>query len=654
MAAFHRYLVREQEQRLKAGAMRTYCALLQVSGDQRTDAELVKTIASLNVANENRLEFTLKNGSSDEEEVQADDSLTQTLSQRKKANFEKHLLRIMQAVQFQRLVPLKWSPGAGDSGNLSQSCRRSLPIPGETLEAFSQGNGLKSIDSSTAMTSDSSRSTIDFSGVAVKDLSADQVKSWMLAAKDNFRSMSAGKGGMSSIYRWESDHFVALVAVICRGAEIHMGFPPRNVQLIATLLYLDVLVDDSGGDQTSDYKSGDEDLDSLQEEFRARNHSQSQRSKSKLQALKGRLGKIETGEGKSWITALLAAFLASSGRFRVDMMTANEVLAREQWEEWEPFYSLLGLNSMSNCHKDLRDNEDKRRIAYRQSQIVYGEISSYQRDFLVSEYMDKKVRDCVSKEQYSTELVVIADEVDSLVIDNAGKSLYISHEVGDMQYLSEIFEKIWELVNEIESGTEGTKSWEDTELHKQVLQAVQAEISAGRILYPVSNPLLRDFVNENNILKWIENAFYAKDGLRADRDYLFPSTLDAGSGQTKSLEGNFKWSQLTDANPQIIEQAIAEAQERAEGEASVILTNRERAAREEMGFFGTLDSEQEPSSVSTGASEEIDLQFGKVRGDFEISNEQNKDWNSPEAFGELPEEKSTNHVLPMDRDTGVE
>ena len=287
--------------------------------------------------------------------------------------------------------------------------------------------------------------------------------------------MSAGKGGISSVYRWDSDHFVALVAVICRAAEIHMGFPPRNVQLIATLLYLDALVEDSDGDQSggpfdsTNYESDDQDLESLQEELRARNRSQTQRS-NKLHALKGRLGKIETGEGKSWITALLSGFLASSGRFRVDMMTANEVLAREQWEEWDPFYELLGLTSMSNCSKELRDNEEKRRVAYNRSQIVYGEISSYQRDFLVSEYMEKKVRDCVTKEQYSTELVVIADEVDSLVIDNAGKSLYISHEVGDMQYLSEIFEKIWELANEIESAGEGAKkSWENKDLHKQVL-----------------------------------------------------------------------------------------------------------------------------------------------------------------------------------------
>ena len=101
-------------------------------------------------------------------------------------------------------------------------------------------------------------------------------------------------------------------------------------------------------------------------------------------------------------------------------------------------------------------------------------------------------------------------------------------------------------------------------------------------------------MNETNILKWIENAFYAKDGLRADRDYLFPSTLDAGSGKKKALEGNFKWSQLTDANPQMVEQAIAEALDRSEGEASAVLRKRERAAREEIGFFGSLEEAAGP------------------------------------------------------------
>ncbi len=43
--------------------------------------------------------------------------------------------------------------------------------------------------------------------------------------------------------------------------------------------------------------------------------------------------------------------------------------------------------------------------------------------------------------------MLILDEVDSMMIDNAAKTLYISHNIVDMRYLRDIFLLIWCDVN---------------------------------------------------------------------------------------------------------------------------------------------------------------------------------------------------------------
>lgn len=42
---------------------------------------------------------------------------------------------------------------------------------------------------------------------------------------------------------------------------------------------------------------------------------------------------------------------------------------------------------------------------------------------------------------------LILDEADNMVIDNADKTLYISHHITDMRHLRDVFLHIWGAVN---------------------------------------------------------------------------------------------------------------------------------------------------------------------------------------------------------------
>ncbi|CAD7969043.1 unnamed protein product, partial [Amoebophrya sp. A25] len=211
--------------------------------------------------------------------------------------------------------------------------------------------------------------------------------------------------------------------------------------------------------------------------------------------LRGRLGQVETGEGKSHVVALLSVALAATDKYGVDMMTSNRVLAEDQWAEWNDFYSTLGINADSNARHVYESSPVARHYMYQRTKIVYGEIGAYQRDFLLSEYDKQKIRDNLvpAKDRMSVEQVVVIDEVDSLTIDNADKSLYISHEVKDLERCAPVLVRIWEMVNEIPYDAElmGQDPWEDEVLIAQLTDQVLDEIRRNRFEIPLGNPLLR-------------------------------------------------------------------------------------------------------------------------------------------------------------------
>ena len=202
--------------------------------------------------------------------------------------------------------------------------------------------------------------------------------------------------------------FAELLGVLCQATFLYLEYYPRDTQLIAVALLL-------------------------------------------AQRGKGRLGNISTGEGKTLITALLSTCLAMVGK-TVDVVTSSKVLAvrdsqmRGQGKDgFGEFWQMLGLKGSNNCDKECEaagTSEETRQKRYQECQIMYGEVGYFQKDILLSKFFRKSIR----APPYIGD-VLILDEVDNMMIDNAVKTLYISHSITDLQYLRDVFLQIWAAVN---------------------------------------------------------------------------------------------------------------------------------------------------------------------------------------------------------------
>ena len=73
---------------------------------------------------------------------------------------------------------------------------------------------------------------------------------------------------------------------------------------------------------------------------------------------------------------------------------------------------------------------------------MYGEAGYFQKDILLSQFFGREIR---PGEGIAN--VLLLDEVDNMMIDNAVKTLYISHRMTDMRYLKDVFIHIWAAVN---------------------------------------------------------------------------------------------------------------------------------------------------------------------------------------------------------------
>ncbi|KAL9703070.1 hypothetical protein quinque_006588 [Culex quinquefasciatus] len=155
--------------------------------------------------------------------------------------------------------------------------------------------------------------------------------------------------------------------------------------------------------------------------------------------------RMSTGEGKSLIVVAVAIIKASQGQ-KVDIITSSSVLAKRDAEQSKSIYAKFGINVSHNCSEDI----EKRKEAYSGNQVVYGDLSSFQRDYLLHKFYQKNVlgdRDFVN---------VIVDEVDSMLLDRGNNMLYLSHDLPDMDKLESVYVFIWQWVNNSSNGFDST------------------------------------------------------------------------------------------------------------------------------------------------------------------------------------------------------
>jgi preprotein translocase subunit SecA len=106
-----------------------------------------------------------------------------------------------------------------------------------------------------------------------------------------------------------------------------------------------------------------------------------------------RMAQISTGEGKTLITALLVVYHVldnwSNGRRFVDIITSTTVLAEENVKEMQWFFELFGIAVANNCDAACSEDESLRCKRYN-SDVIYGDMSSFQRDILLSNFFSER------------------------------------------------------------------------------------------------------------------------------------------------------------------------------------------------------------------------------------------------------------------------
>ena len=197
-----------------------------------------------------------------------------------------------------------------------------------------------------------------------------------------------------------------VLSVLAHATQLFQGFAPRVTQMMAVMLLL-------SGKRT------------------------------------GMLANISTGEGKTLITVMLATVLGLCGK-SVDVLTSSKVLAirdsksrdLETGEGHRDFFEYFNLTCSNNCDDECDGSEEERQKRYADSQIMYGEAGCFERDILLTNFFGRGIRPGSGIAD-----ALILDEVDSMMLDNATTTLYISHRITDMRHLRDLFLRIWAAVN---------------------------------------------------------------------------------------------------------------------------------------------------------------------------------------------------------------
>ena len=170
------------------------------------------------------------------------------------------------------------------------------------------------------------------------------------------------------------------------------------------------------------------------------------------------LAQVSTGEGKSLIIAsimIIKCLFGHSG----DIITSSPVLAERDASANEKFFDAFGISVAHNSSESLIE----RRNAY-EKQIVYGDLSSFQRDYLLDHFYNKRI---LGDRYENGRANIIVDEVDSMLLDKGNSVLYLSHQPPCLDTLEDVFVFIWQII--LINATDGTHPT-DHDIKRIVLQ----------------------------------------------------------------------------------------------------------------------------------------------------------------------------------------
>lgn len=234
---------------------------------------------------------------------------------------------------------------------------------------------------------------------------------------------------------------------------------------------------------------------------------------------KGRLAQIKTGEGKTTIVATIAIAKALKGQ-KVDIITSSPVLAIRDSEAKAELYAMFNLRVSHNIDKGYK--EGAKRVY--DADIVYGDASTYQHDYLRHSYNLLNTRG----DRKFENTFAIVDEVDSMMLDEKDKIAKIASHSPGMEYLVPLYSKIWLKAFELYSKADG-KIEDRTALKAQIeshsKSLIESDITDGTIGIPKH---LRGFAMMQ-ASDWAESSIMALE-FRENRDYVI---IVGEDGQSK-------------------------------------------------------------------------------------------------------------------------
>lgn len=152
----------------------------------------------------------------------------------------------------------------------------------------------------------------------------------------------------------------------------------------------------------------------------------------------GRLAKIETGEGKSLIIAMLASYVCLNKKdMKVDVITTSSTLATRDVDDNKALFETLGLSVVLLTQRGTEETY--------KNDVVYGDTTSFQADALREIFHFEKVR---GDRKFK---FCIVDEVDSMLIDQASYATKLVDKVPGFEFMEIVYTAIWKHVNDIEN-----------------------------------------------------------------------------------------------------------------------------------------------------------------------------------------------------------
>nr|XP_017212673.1 uncharacterized protein LOC101886404 [Danio rerio] len=236
-----------------------------------------------------------------------------------------------------------------------------------------------------------------------------------------------------------------------------------------------------------------------------------------------RLVQVGTGEGKSCIVAMFAAYQVMM-RKTPDIISSSPVLAERDCREWLRFYKELNITADVNTNK----SKDKELKECYECQVVYGTSDSFAGDFLRQRFHRREVR---PKRDFQC---VIVDEVDSLMLDKGLEVVYLNTDMPLMESLNGILAEIWLIINQVKFLDTG-----------EILGPIQSfhQVLSEIIKEDTDKASMEDLINGKAQI-WIENALQATK-MTLGHEYILheDGVVPVDYKCTGVVQNNMRWGE---------------------------------------------------------------------------------------------------------------